>query len=534
MQAQGSSDNKLKNMSTSVQNTEIIVSKKLVMINSMAALAGRLIDVGVLFWVQRYLIKNIGVDEYSLLPLVGSLISLIPLFTAAFTSGISRYLVEAYARGDTLQVKKIVSSVWPVILVVTLFLMGLVSFFTFNIENLLNIPQQKETLARVMLLMGFCNLLLEINSAPFIAGFNIRQKFYLRNILDTSFVFFRVILLIFLLTFFKTSVFWVVLANFLSNLFKTATKLIVSRRLVPSLQFNIQLFNLATALSVFSFGLWTLLSRVGEKIRSASDPILLNLFTTPMDISIYYIGALFSDHFRTILSLMLSPLQPPLIAMYTKQEFKRLELLFYRLNKYLMWSCLFFITPALFFRKQIIIAYVGDKFIESSTVLALLFIPLFFTLGLQLIWVLAPAMGKIKFLSIMTCLSQIINLLLTIILLKFFHLGATGSALSTCIVGLTVIPVFLLPYSLHLIQGKLLRWIQKTFLPGILPCCVCFLSLATLSNYVLPNSLFAVLICCFTGSLFYMITVMLCTTATDRSEIHLIFQTVMKKVQPAK
>jgi len=323
------------------------------------------------------------------------------------------------------------------------------------------------------------------------------------------------------------------LANFISNLLKTIVKVFISCNLVTSLRFKPYLFDFNTARTVFSFGLWNLLSRAGKKIRLAADPILLNLFTTPMDVSIFYIGALFSDHFSTIITLLIGPFQPPLIAMYAKKEFQRMEILFYRLNKYLMWLGLFFITPIIFFRKQIIVLYIGDSFVEAAKVMGLLFLPSLVNLSLRFVWILAPAMGQIKNLSIMTFVSQILNLLLTIILLKYFHLGATGSALATCIVGFAVI-LFMLPHSLHLINGRFSRWAKQTFIPGILPCCICFLFFFCLDRYTSLDSLRSVIISGVFGCVFYFITALLCTTATDRSEISLIVQTVLKKISPAK
>ncbi|MBU2627893.1 MAG: hypothetical protein KKE61_04695 [Proteobacteria bacterium] len=495
------------------------ISKKIVVINTVTNLLTYFFSITLLIWVQQYLLRRISPEEYSLLPIVGSLVMFTPIITTIFIAGIGRYLVEAYAEGNELQVTKIVSSIWP-ILFISGIIFSLLSFYlSINIESILHIPKGYEEMTTLMLLVAFFNLLMAYILSPFLAGFNIRQKFYLGHFIDTIFEIFRIILLLLLLFKVSTSVLWVVVASSLSNVLKLIVKIIISCRLVPALRMRIRLFDFSIAKTVISFGVWSSLGQIGYRIRTAADPILLNLFTTPLDITTFHLGSMFRRQFDSFLPSLTSSLQPALIAMHAKKEKERLKYLFYRLNKYLMWVTLLFISPLLVYRQELISLYVGNEYIEAASVLGLLFVPAFLGMSIQLIWSLAPAIGKIKHMTIISFSMQLCNLTLTIILLKYFNMGAIGCALSTCITAFISLVLFFLPLAMKLLNGKISEWFYLTFLPGLLPA-ISALTIYGVLKMQFDSYSWMKLGCCFiVGSIGYIITVVLCMNTNDKIEV---------------
>ncbi len=69
--------------------------------------------VGVFGWVLQYLVHRVPDSELALLPVVLSLTLLMPVVQSVLTSGMGRFLTEAYARGDTERIGRIMSSLVP-------------------------------------------------------------------------------------------------------------------------------------------------------------------------------------------------------------------------------------------------------------------------------------------------------------------------------------------------------------------------------------------------------------------------------------
>mgnify|MGYP000709419330 CR=1 FL=1 len=99
------------------------ISKRLVIINSVSSILTMAIEVLFNFWLYQYLIRRITPEEFSLLPVVMSIMIFIPLLTVFFTSGIGRYIIDAYARGDEEGVTRIISSIFPFLAVCALLLL---------------------------------------------------------------------------------------------------------------------------------------------------------------------------------------------------------------------------------------------------------------------------------------------------------------------------------------------------------------------------------------------------------------------------
>src|SRR3954464_9879129 len=96
-------------------NTGVEVSKRLVLINAGSAIVTRILRVTVMVWMFQFLLRRISVDQFAVYAVVTALIVFAPIFTSFFTSGISRYVVEAYAHGDHRRASQIVSSIFPII-----------------------------------------------------------------------------------------------------------------------------------------------------------------------------------------------------------------------------------------------------------------------------------------------------------------------------------------------------------------------------------------------------------------------------------
>jgi O-antigen/teichoic acid export membrane protein len=66
--------------------------------------------------MYQYLLKRIDTEEFAIYALVMGIMIFAPLFSSFFTTGISRYVVDAFARGDENRVIQIISSVFPILI----------------------------------------------------------------------------------------------------------------------------------------------------------------------------------------------------------------------------------------------------------------------------------------------------------------------------------------------------------------------------------------------------------------------------------
>ena len=86
------------------------ISKRLLLINAVSSALRRIISITVLIYVYRLLVRDVSSGELKIYGLVVPTMIVIPLLTAVCGSGLRRYVLNAYAKGDTARITMMVSN----------------------------------------------------------------------------------------------------------------------------------------------------------------------------------------------------------------------------------------------------------------------------------------------------------------------------------------------------------------------------------------------------------------------------------------
>ena len=198
-------------------NSQVEISKRLVFINSVSSLVSRVLNVSVLIWMYQYLLLQISVEEYSLLPVLGSVMMFAPLLTMVLTGGLGRYIVEAYAKGDERRITQIVSTMFPLLLSTGFAFLALGWLFSWYIDRILTISPERLWDARVMMGLMMFSAAIRLPLTPFGIGLYVRQKFVLMNLIKVGQELLQIALLFVLLVGVSTRVLWVIVDAFVRS-----------------------------------------------------------------------------------------------------------------------------------------------------------------------------------------------------------------------------------------------------------------------------------------------------------------------------
>ena len=294
----------------SERTPQVEVSKRLVFINSASSILAYGLQISVLVWLQQYLLKRISVEEYSLFPLVAAIMVFVPLLTNAAVSGLARFTVDAYARGDERRVTQIVSTMTPVVCAAASLVLVAGFLCVWQVDHLLEIQPNRTSDARLMLGLLMLLATIRVATAPFTLGPYIRQKFVLLNVIQLATQLLRLLILLCLLFGVSTRVLWVVVASTSAETCGVMVTVAVSRHLVPALRFRRDSIRWGTARELISFSVWTFLLDVAAVIRQGADPLILNRLATALDVTCCHLGSLAVLQIRNMTIRALAPVQP--------------------------------------------------------------------------------------------------------------------------------------------------------------------------------------------------------------------------------
>ena len=447
----------------------IPISKGLMLINSFSGLIARIVNLGMLVWLQQYLLIRISPEEYSLYPVFTSILMFMLIAKSIFTGGIARYLIAARSRGDNVQIERIVSSTFALNAAIAciVFVVGIP--ISMSVERLLTIDPVYHGDAHRMMLIMVTSFALRLAFASFESGLIVEQRFVIINVVAVGASLLRFGLLLIFVIGVSPRILWVALATEVVNILRMLVTSVLSARALPYLRFRRKSVNWGTLKQILSFGSWSFFGQIANKIRIAADPVILNQLAGPLDVTFYYLGSLVPKNAYSIVGHVTQVLLPSLTAMYETGQHTRLANAYLRYGRVVTWILFSVAIPFIILSGKIMTLYAGTNFISAGTVLAVLFVADIFELPYSAVPKIAFAAAKMKVFSLLSAGAQSLNLLLTLTLVGFFNMGAFGAALSTLLIRVFVeLPIFSV-YGAHLVGIPYRKWVVSAWLRGILP-----------------------------------------------------------------
>ncbi len=495
--------------------SEIEISKRLVLVNSISSVVARVLNVGVLVWLQQYLLDRISADEYSIYPVVMSIMVFVPLATSILTSGISRYAVEAKATGDTQRVTTIVSTMAPLLCAASIIILIVGSLFVWKIDEILTIADDRVDDARIMLGLLVVSTAIRLPLVPFSAGFFIRQKMVLANMIRVGAEFARIGILFWLLFGVSTRVIWVVVAAVISDSIRGLIMMRISHRLVPELRFSAASIRWNMARELVSFGAWRFVSQLADRLRSSADVIILNKLASPIDVTSYHIGSLPRKQLGDAIGQASMAILPPMTAMHAQGKSTDLKSVYIRGGRIALWISLIVALPAMVFHQEIIHLYLHGKYQGAGVVMVLLLAAFPIGYGHIMLPRLVTATAEIKPFAKRTVAAQIVNVLLTLCLVGYFKLGAMGSALSTLIVSAVLTPILIWPLGFKMANLRFSEWRKLTLWPGLSPALAGLLTWSGIRMWYTPETWLSLGLACVAGMIPYTLVLLIVAMRKD-------------------
>lgn len=460
-------------------------SKKTAIIITFSTL---ILSIGVNLIYTPILLNKLGASEHGIFSLVNTIVSYFVILDFGFGTAIVRFSMKYINEKNNKMESKLLGMFFVVYSIMALIILLSGVILVFSIESIFgkSMTINELSMMRNLTILGIINIALSFIFKVFNSSIQAHQKFLIFKVLG----FFRQVInpLIFIgLLFFGQKATGIIVATLLlTTIYSLCEYIYFKVKLNIKLDFKFKELKIFKAVVVFSFFIF--LNIIVDKVNWSVSSVLLGVYIGAGAVSIYAIAAQINTMFISFSTAVTGIFLPEVSLMEERGEssesFSNLFIKVSRIQIYLIGLLL---TGIIMFGKEFILLWVGEFYIESYWILVILTasvaIPLTQNIGISIL----QAKHLHKFRSIAYIAMLILNILISIFLIKQF--GVSGAGIGTgiaFIIGNVVIMNIYYYKKISLdIKGywKNLIKILLSFIPAII-------IVAILKHYIVINNWF--------------------------------------------
>ena len=438
------------------------------------------------FFLTPLMLLVFGTSEFGVYKLVLSITSYFALADLGLSNAVIRYISEYRANNDKESESKFVGLVGFIDLMIggVLLVLGVLfySYIPQIFKNSFTISEigLLKKLFFLIVISGVFTLFLNLATALLKAY----EKFPLLNVINIIKTFVRTgLVAILLLSKFKSYEIVLVDTVLISIVF-AYTSYYCLKNLNITLRFKN--FDINYSKKILSYSLIVFVDAVAFHFLMAADSFVIGIYISSKAIAIYSIGTLLSSLFFSFSIIISDVLMPDVVGKVT-QGASNIQLTDYAIKIGRIKSILLAlpIIGFVFFGKQFIHLWVGDDFSIAYYVALLVLVPQMISALMDVPLYIMWAKNKHRIKSFMSLVISIINVGLTIFLVK--KMGIIGAAISTCFAYVSVYLIFNTILYHKVLKLDMIRFVKEIFSKLWIGLFVASLGAYAISLYVSYN-----------------------------------------------
>ena len=449
--------------------------------NSVVLYLKMLIDTGCAFFTTRFALQALGVIDYGLYAVLGSIISFIAIFNTIMLSTSNRYIAVAIGKGNIVDVNKQFNvNIVIHLSIAILALITAIPIGVWYIPRYVNY-EGSQAIPLMVYIISIIGSVLSFVGVPFKGILMAKEKFIVFSMIDAFSHIFKLIMTWLLVSHFnhKLIIYSLTMAvitaipTFIFILYcNYQYREIVKLRLIR----DYSLYK-----NVFSFSTWVGVGAISVIAKNQGAALVINVFFNTTMNTAMGIATSFSTYINMFARGVIQPMQPQITKSYAAGNTKRTDELLIMSTKYsflltLMVSILFLISPEMLlslwlgkvppFASMFLVLFVIDNLVQSLNA------------GISnIIW----ASGKIILYQILTS-----TLNVTAIIAGYYVLrrGVAAYFLTVTYICFSVIRFFAIQWTLHYsLQYKNQKLWKYSYIPSLIVVLL-FLPVFLIPTYV--------------------------------------------------
>lgn len=293
--------------------------------NIVALIANVLVGI----YYTPYLVNNLGLAAYGILPLALIINQYISVATQTLTHAYTRFYSVALQKEDYDEASKDISSSMVVILLISVLIVPTGLWIIANVNSLFSIPAELIVSAKYLFGFTILSFIVSLFSSLFNVTLYAINRFDLMNLMKIIRTVFKLLVVIVLFETISIDVAWVGLTNLLTEILVLVMSIFLFFKFKPrEVCLSISKFQKSVLYSIMGMSIWVFIQVCGDTLLYRTDNLIVNHFWgTEASGALGAISEI--GHYVSVIVSVLGSLFGPLILIaYAKEQHDEVKSLF--------------------------------------------------------------------------------------------------------------------------------------------------------------------------------------------------------------
>lgn len=455
--------NLIKSMRMRSYNNE---AKRRLLVNIGTNILAVFVNAVIHIWLTPYLIRNFGLKIFGMIPLVVSFVAYFNLFTMSIVNAVTRFVAIHFGRDEFERSNVYFNSALSALLILCGILLIPVIVLSVSFSRVFQVPSGFETDSGWLFFLVILSSLITAITSPFLVSTFIKHRFDLSNSVRILGHFLRAAIIVLCFTYLSPSLQYVGLSYCGMAFFSLVCFVALTRRLTPQLQVKMRLFNWGALREMRRMSTWIAVNQVGALLYLSIGFIVINLFLGTDQCGRYATVALWAMLLASLGGAVSNVFVPIAFEYIAHCKLDVLALQMRRSTKFLGLIMGFPVGLLCGLSTPILKRWLGLSFADLGPLVWLLVGPFLVSITIVPMFSIYRGLDKVKVPAIVTLAGGIVNVILSILLVRYTSLGIYSIALSLSLC-LTVKNLFFTPIYAAIITAQPKTIFIKEIIPGL-------------------------------------------------------------------
>ncbi len=412
-----------------------------------------------------FVLKHLGDTGFGVWILTNTFTGYLGFLDLGIRSSVIRYVSKYRAIADYQNLNQIASTSLTSFSVIGGLILVLTLALSFIFNSIFKIPSEfKDQATWAVLLVGL-NLALSFPAGVFSGILVGLERFDLNNLFSSINISLKAILILIIFNF-KADLIILGAIQLFTSLVAYILTFVSVFRVDPNLKISFKSANKNTLKIIFQHGFYSFLLVVSYQVIYHSPNVLIGILSSATLVTYFAMAAILVDYTRRAVNGVSFVINPIASGLESKGEFQTLKRVLILGTKYSLLIILPISLSLIFWGKQFLALWLGPTYAEKCyPVLLILLIPQIYSMSQFVTEEVLLGQTKHKFLALVTVSEAVLNLILSLILIKKY--GIIGAALGVAIPRLLNYLIFSGIYIKQAGEISLKDYFKQSFLPPL-------------------------------------------------------------------